>query len=155
MKILLGSDHAGYELRRHLADRALSWGHEAAEVGAASSEPYDYPDASDLVAVKVLAGECDLAVLVCGTGIGVSIRANRYRGVRAAVCCSVKAAELARLHNHANVCCLGARLTDPGDAVEILRAFLKSQEDHDERHERRVQKLDGDVGLSPGVNKGS
>lgn len=155
MRLLLGSDHAGYELRRHLADRARSWGHETSEVGAASPEPYDYPDASDLVAAKVLAGECDLAVLVCGTGIGVSIRANRYPGIRAAVCCSEEAAELARLHNHANICCLGARLTDPGDAVEILRTFLKSREDHDERHERRVRKLDGDVGSSAGVDRGN
>lgn len=145
MKLVFGSDHAGFEMRNHLAERAGSWGHEVSEVGAESNEAYDYPDAADLVARSVLEGKCDLAVLVCGTGIGVSIRANRHPGVRAAVCCTQRAAELARAHNHANVLCVGARLTEPSDAVEILRVFLKSPEDHEERHERRVQKLDGDI----------
>ncbi len=146
MRLILGSDHAGYVLRRLLTQKAMSLGLDTREVGAMSEEPYDYPDASDLVAEAIRAGEADAGVLVCGTGIGVSIRANRYRGIRAAVCCSPESARLARAHNHANVLCLGARLTESETALAILSVFLDSPEDDNERHVRRVEKLDGNVG---------
>jgi ribose 5-phosphate isomerase B len=110
-----------------------------------SGSSYDYPDAADEVARALLSGQVDQAVLICGTGIGVSIRANRYSGIRAAVCCSVETAQLARAHNHANVLCLGARTTSLDLATSIMRAFWEYPEDHDERHERRVRKLDGNV----------
>ncbi|MBS1724366.1 MAG: RpiB/LacA/LacB family sugar-phosphate isomerase [Armatimonadetes bacterium] len=145
MRLVFGSDHAGFEFRTGLANVARSWGHEVQEVGAMSTEPYDYPDAADAATAEILAGRADLGVLICGTGIGVSIRANRHLGIRAAVCCSVDAAILARQHNHANFLCLGARLTQPDTGTAVLRAFLETGEDHNERHERRVRKLDGNV----------
>lgn len=143
MNLVFGSDHAGFELRTELAQEAKAYGHTVVEVGATSTEPYDYPDASDLVAQAILRGHSEMGVLICGTGIGVSIRANRYDGIRAAVCCSVETASLARLHNHANVLCIGARTTSVELAKEILKTFLETGEDGQERHVRRVEKLDG------------
>ena len=96
----------------------------------------------------MLAGGTDLGVLVCGTGIGVSIRANRYSGIRAANCCTTEMAVLARQHNHANVLCLGARLLNLEQAEEIARVFLQTEEDTSERHSRRVRKLDGNFPAS-------
>ena len=142
MKLAFGSDHAGFDLRRVLEAWATAQGHEIASLGAESAEPYDYPDAADAVALELLRNHGVIGVLVCGTGIGVSIRANRYDHIRAANCCSTKMAELARLHNHANVLCLGSRTTEPNEAVSILSTFLSTSEDRDERHTRRVLKLD-------------
>ena len=142
MRIVFGSDHAGFLLRQTLETWAKEQGHEVSSFGATSEEPYDYPDASDAVACELLRNHGVIGVLVCGTGIGVSIRANRYDHIRAANCCSTKMAELARLHNHANVLCLGSRTTEPNEAVLILNAFLSTGEDQAERHSRRVQKLD-------------
>ncbi|MBS1714115.1 MAG: ribose 5-phosphate isomerase B [Armatimonadetes bacterium] len=143
MRLVFGSDHAGFSLRQSLASAARSKGHEVDEVGAPGLEAFDYPDASDLVVRTLRDSAADFGVLICGTGIGVSIRANRHSGIRAAVCCSVGHAEMARKHNHANVLCLGARVTTEPEAEKILTAFLETPEDHEERHERRVRKLDG------------
>lgn len=142
MRIVFGSDHAGFSLRQTLETWASGQGYEVTSFGATSEEPYDYPDASDAVACELLRNHGVIGVLVCGTGIGVSIRANRYEHIRAANCCSTKMAELARLHNHANVLCLGSRTTEPNEAVSILSTFLSTGEDQAERHTRRVQKLD-------------
>lgn len=148
MRITLGSDHAGYDLRHALAGILVEEGHEIVERGATSDRAYDYPDAADLVCAEILAGSADLAVLICGTGIGVSIRANRYRGIRAANCCGPEMAQLARQHNHANVLCLGARLLNLEQAEVIVRVFLQTEEDTSERHDRRVRKLDGNFPTS-------
>lgn len=110
--------------------------------GAMSTDSYDYPDAADLVVSELLSGRADLGVLVCGSGIGISIRANRHAGIRAANCCSAEMATLARQHNHANVLALGERLVSEGDAMEIFDAFLAGEPDLAERHARRVVKLD-------------
>lgn len=142
MRLVFGSDHAGFDYRAVLADWSVKKGYIVEEVGATSGEPYDYPCASDEVAQKVLGGSADMGVLCCGTGIGVSIRANRYNGIRAANCCSVQMAQLARQHNHANVLCLGARTTSVDDAIQILDAFLTTQENTEDRHVRRVTELD-------------
>lgn len=142
MRLAFGSDHAGFDLRRILEGWATERGHEVSSFGATSDQPYDYPEASDAVALELLRNHGVIGVLVCGTGIGVSIRANRYDHIRAANCCSTKMAELARLHNHANVLCLGSRTTEPNEAVLILSTFLSTGEDQAERHSRRVLKLD-------------
>lgn len=143
MRLAFGSDHAAFDLRKELVPVAAEYGHSIVEVGAKSADPYDYPDAADEVVRLVLGGECEMGVLMCGTGIGVSIRANRFKGIRAAVCCSTQTASLARQHNHANVLCLGARTTSSDLAAQILKTFLETSEDQQERHVRRVQKLDG------------
>lgn len=135
-----------------MANWALSEGHTVTEVGAESEEPYDYPCASDLVAQAILDGDADLGVLVCGTGIGVCIRANRYSGIRAAECTSVEMAQLARRHNHANVLCLGGRILSMDEGVSILKAFLETPEDNAERHARRVGMLDSDLACASECN---
>ncbi|MCB8932785.1 MAG: ribose 5-phosphate isomerase B [Fimbriimonadaceae bacterium] len=145
MKIVFGSDHAGFALREGVRAHAAALGHETWWVGAADETPYDYPDAADLVAEAILDGRADLGVLVCGTGIGISIRANRHPGIRAANCCTPQMAEMARRHNHANVLCLGGRLTSLEDGNLIFDEFLRTGEDREERHARRVEKLDGEL----------
>lgn len=129
-------------MRRALMRLARDWGHEVEEVGAPDENSYDYPSAANEAAPRILSGEFDLGVFICGTGIGISIAANRHRGIRAALCCSVTTAELARQHNRANVLCLGGRTTDPEASVAILRAFLETPIDPGERHQHRVEMLD-------------
>ncbi len=143
--IATGSDHAGYGLRVALEQLLTEKGLEFSSYGAMSLDAYDYPDASDAVCKAVLNGAARFGMLICGTGIGVSIRANRYVGIRAALCTSVEMAELARAHNHANVLCMGARTTEEALAESILMAFLEGHEDHAPRHENRVAKLDGNL----------
>jgi ribose 5-phosphate isomerase B len=145
MKLVFGSDHAGLELRRHVVNWAAQKGHEVSEVGADSEVAYDYPLAADAVACELMDGRFDFGVLVCGTGIGVCIRANRYSHIRAAECTSVEMAQLARQHNHANVLCLGGRILSKVQAEAILAAFLDSGPDEAERHARRVNLLDANL----------
>lgn len=146
MKLVFGSDHAGFALRRSLCDHAIAEGHSCSEVGAMSPEPMDYPDAADELAQKLLREGFDFGILVCGSGIGVCIRANRYDGIRAAQCWNEETARMARAHNYANVLCLGERLIEQALAIRIFEAFIAAPEDHAERHERRVEKLDGPTG---------
>jgi ribose 5-phosphate isomerase B len=143
MTIVLAADHAGFALRQHLAEFVRNRGDEAIEVGAPSEEPFDYPDAADDAVGYVLDGRARFGVFVCGTGIGICMRANRYKGIRGAPCTSVQMALLAREHNDANVLCLGARITADSLAVQILEAFLSEPASEVERHKRRVAKLDG------------
>lgn len=145
MKLIFGSDHAGLEMRGQVAEWARAAGYDVTETGAQSTESYDYPCAADLVAKAILGHEGDRGILVCGTGIGVSIRANRYRGIRAAECTSVEMAQLARLHNDANVLCLGGRILTKEQGIAILKTFLETESDNAERHARRVEMLDDDV----------
>lgn len=142
MKLIFGADHAGYDLRVALANWARASGHQVDEVGALDDSAYDYPAASDAVVQDVLSNRADVGVICCGTGIGVSIRANRHPRVRAANCCTEEMARLARAHNHANILCLGGRLMDEVQAIKVLRAFLEGEESHEERHLRRVEMLD-------------
>lgn len=142
MTIILGSDHAGFALRRILADHLVANGHAVAEVGATSEGAYDYPLAAQDVATRILRGEGDMGVLICGTGLGMAIAANRFRGIRAADCWNPEVARLAREHNHANVLCLGGRLITPDDAIRILDTFLATGTGPAPRYERRVGQLD-------------
>ncbi len=128
-----------------MAQWARNQGHEVVEVGAQSEEPFDYPLASDAVACELKGGKFDFGILVCGTGIGVSIRANRYPHIRAADCTSVEMAKLARLHNHANVLCLGGRILTKEQSEEIMSAFLSTGPDDAERHAKRVNLLDAEL----------
>jgi RpiB/LacA/LacB family sugar-phosphate isomerase len=145
MKLIFGADHAGYELRVALANWARQHGHQVDEVGALDDSAYDYPAASDAVVQDVLSNRADVGVICCGTGIGVAIRANRHPRVRAANCCTEEMARLARQHNHANILCMGGRLLNESEAVNVLQAFLEGEESHEERHVRRVGMLDEGV----------
>ena len=138
--LIIGSDHAGLELKRELASVASELGYELRDVGTHTSDSTDYPDYGHQVASAVAAGE-GVGLLVCGTGIGMSMTANRHPGVRAALCGDVFSAGMSRLHNDANVLCIGARVVGPGLAAEILRAFLGASFEGG-RHERRVNKID-------------
>ena len=140
MKIAIAADHAGLPLKRELVEALQSSGHEVKDFGTQSAQSVDYPDFAWEVARAVARPEVDRGVLVCGTGIGMSIVANKHRGVRAAVCTSEFEARMARAHNDANVLCLGQRVVGAGLARGILDAFLETAFEGG-RHEKRVQKI--------------
>jgi ribose 5-phosphate isomerase B len=140
VKIILASDHAGLELRQELVAGLRERGVSFEDMGPTSRESVDYPDFATKVARAVAAGEYTHGVLVCGTGIGMSIVANKYRGVRAALCTTEFEARMARAHNDANVLCLGQRVVGAGVARAILEAFLATPFEGG-RHEKRVQKI--------------
>jgi RpiB/LacA/LacB family sugar-phosphate isomerase len=145
MKIAIGADHAGFELKNHLGDFLRQSGHEVCDFGTNSSESTDYPDYALRVAKAVASGTVERGVLVCGSGIGMSIAANKVRGIRAAVGVTPEEVSLTRAHNNLNVLTLGARFTDSVLARELVRTFLETPfEDSDNdggRHARRVAKI--------------
>ncbi len=136
----VGSDHAGLALKDHLAEVLREKGHAVDDVGTHGPESVDYPDYGAAVARKVAAGDADLGLVVCGTGIGISIAANKVPGIRAAVCRTAYEATMARAHNDANVLALGERVTGFGLAEAILAAFDAGAFEGG-RHQRRVDKL--------------
>ena len=137
----VGSDHGGLQLKDLLAERLRAWGQVVEDVGTDSTDSVDYPDFAAKVATAVAEGRADLGLLVCGTGIGMSIKANRFKGVRAALCTTTYMARMARSHNDANVLCLGERVLGPGQAEDVLRAFLDAAFEGG-RHARRIAKFD-------------
>lgn len=139
-KVYLGSDHGGFELKNTLAAHLREQGWETEDLGCYSAESCDYPDFAAAVGRAVTANEGTLGLLVCGTGIGMSLAANKIPGVRAAVCGDVYSAKMTRRHNDANILCLGARVTGPGLAEEIADAFFSSSFEGG-RHARRVAKI--------------
>lgn len=141
MKIALGADHAGFPLKEHLRRELEAAGHEVEDFGTYSPESTDYPDYAHKVAAAVATGKCERGVLVCFTGVGMSIAANRRRGVRAALVYNSDVAELVRRHNDANVLALGAKYASPAQARQWLRIFLETPFDGG-RHERRVGKME-------------
>lgn len=138
--LFVGSDHAGLALKGELTRLAMELGYDVRDVGTHSTESTDYPDYAHRVAAAVADGQ-GLGLLVCGTGLGMSMAANRHRGVRAAVCSGIYSAMMSRQHNDANVLCLGARVVGKGLASEILAAFLNGRFEGG-RHERRVGKIE-------------
>jgi len=138
--LIVGSDHAGLELKRELSGVAAELDYEVVDIGTHTSDSTDYPDYAHQVASAVARGE-GLGLLVCGTGLGMSMAANRHPGVRAAVCGDVFSASMTRQHNDANVLCIGARVVGGGLAAEILKAFLSASFEGG-RHERRVNKIE-------------
>jgi ribose 5-phosphate isomerase B len=140
MKIAIASDHAGLELKTELVKVLGEQGHQAQDFGTHSGDSVDYPDFASQVARAVQKKECELGVLICGTGVGMSVVANKYRGVRAALCHTEFEARAARGHNDANVLCMGQRVTGPGVAESVMKAFLEGKFEGG-RHERRVQKI--------------
>jgi ribose 5-phosphate isomerase B len=138
--VAIGADHAGYELKGVLTRDLDEMGVEVLDFGAKSSDPIDYPDAGHAVASAVANGGVGLGVLICGTGLGMTIAANRHPRVRAALCRSAEDAEMARRHNDANVLALGARTTTSATARECLKVFMTADFEGG-RHARRVAKL--------------
>ncbi|MGD0997104.1 MAG: ribose 5-phosphate isomerase B [Thermoleophilia bacterium] len=142
VKIAAGADHAGFALKRALVERLRASGHEVVDLGTASDESVDYPVFAHAVAAQVAAGDVERGLLVCGSGIGMCMAANRHPGVRAADCLTVEMADLSRRHNDANVLCLGARLLDADEAWAVVQAWLSTPFEGG-RHERRVAQIDG------------
>ncbi len=141
MKIFAGSDHAGLPLKLRLIEKLVSQGHEVEDLGTDSAESVDYPDFAHLVAGKVVANSGSLGLLCCGSGLGVSMAANRHRGIRAALCHNALEARLSRNHNDANILCLGGRIIGEEMAFDILDTFLTANFEGG-RHARRVEKID-------------
>ncbi len=140
--IAVGSDHGGFELKqaimKHLEDR----GEKFKDFGTYTADSCDYPDYGKAVAKAVAAGEYEYGILICGTGIGISITANKVHGIRAALCGDCFSAEATRLHNDANILALGGRIVGEGLALKIVDTFLDTPFSGDERHIRRIQKIE-------------
>jgi ribose 5-phosphate isomerase B len=139
-KIALASDHAGFALKTELAKVLIEWGHDVVDLGTDGTDSVDYPDFGEKLAQYISTGDAQRGVLVCGTGIGISIAANRHAAIRAAVCHDVTSARMSRLHNDANVLALGERLIGVETAKDCLKVFLETSFEGG-RHQRRVDKL--------------
>ena len=138
--VALGADHAGFELKEALKAFLIDQGYQVLDYGTHSPEPVDYPDYAEQVAEAVATQKVERGVLICGTGIGMAMAANKVSGVRAALCSDLYTARMSREHNDANVLTLGGRLMGPDMALDILRMWLES-EFTGGRHERRVDKI--------------
>ncbi len=146
MNLFIASDHAGFDLKAELVKRASLLQVAFTDLGPESSASVDYPDYANLLCKTLLEQEAKtssgaLGVLICGSGVGVSIAANRNPGIRAVLAESPEVAKLGREHNHANVLCMGSRIVSLETATEILKSFLQAKPDPGERHLRRIQKL--------------
>ena len=140
--IALGCDHGGYELMQEVIKYLEEHGLEYKNYGTYSTDSCDYPDYAKKVAEAILAGECEKGILICGTGIGITIAANRYEGIRAANCTNSFMAEVTREHNDANILGMGARVIGVGTALKIVDTFLNTPFSNDERHKRRIAKIE-------------
>jgi ribose 5-phosphate isomerase B len=140
MKIVIGSDHRGVEVKRRLVEVVRAMGHELLDIGAQEAESVDYPDYAYEVAKRVGKGEMERGILICGTGIGMSMAANKVRGVRAAACQDLLTAEMSRRHNDANVLCLSADLLGEDQMAQMIRVWLDTPFEGG-RHARRVEKI--------------
>lgn len=139
MRIAIGSDHAGFELKEEIK-KHFCLEHDIIDVGTNSTESVDYPDFAKKVSELILKREVDIGILICGTGIGMSITANKFKGIYAALCFDKNTASLAKKHNNANVLCIGGRTTKKEDAIEIVKTFLEEKFEG-ERHEKRLNKI--------------
>ena len=142
MKIALGSDHGGYTLKLEIIDHLRERGFEVTDIGCDSEASCDYPIYAKKVTDAIIDGSADKGILVCGTGIGMSMAANKVSGIRAALCHDVFSAQATREHNNANILCLGARVVGPGLALMIVDTFLDTAFSNDERHVRRLKLYD-------------
>jgi len=141
MKIAIGSDHAGYELKYHLLNELMRIDYDVIDCGTDSEVPVDYPDFAYKVCKLVQVGAVQFGIVICGTGVGISIAANKMKGIRAALCHTEFSARLARQHNDANVLALGGRITGKYLALEIVKVFLSAEFSKEERHQRRIDKI--------------
>lgn len=140
--IAIGCDHGGYELKQEIMAHLDARGLEYKDYGCYSEESVDYPVYGKAVANAIVSGECEKGILICGTGIGISITANKVKGIRAALCGDCFSAQATREHNNANIVALGARVTGPGLAIKIVDTFLDTPFSNDERHIRRIEQIE-------------
>src|SRR6185436_19327539 len=142
MRIAIGADHAGFEMKRDLAAYVAKSGHEVTDMGTHTPAPVDYPDISEAVSQAVRNGQADRGIIVCGSGAGAAIAACKFPGIRAAVCHDAYSARQAVEHDDMNVLCLGSRVIGPSLARTLLDAFLSATFSGEERHLRRIAKID-------------
>lgn len=140
--IALGSDQGGFELKQEIIAYLEKNQIEYHDFGSYDTKPVDYPIYAKLVAKAVQSGECEKGILICGTGIGISITANKFKGIRCALCSDCFSAEATRLHNDANIVAMGGRVVGPGLAVKIVDTFLNTPFSGDERHVRRISQIE-------------
>ena len=140
--IALGSDHGGFELKQEIMAHLTKRGLEFKDFGTYTPDSCDYPVYGRAVAKAVASGECERGIIICGTGIGISITANKIPGIRAALCTDCFSAEATRLHNDANILALGGRVVGPGLALKIVDTFLDTPFSGDERHMRRISMIE-------------
>jgi len=140
LKIAIGSDHRGYPLKERLKELLSGDGHEIVDVGTGSTDPADYPDSAFSVAEKTAGGEADRGIVICGSGIGTSIAANKVDGIRAALCRTVNDARMTRLHNDSNVLALSESSMDDERLEEMVRVWIETEFEGG-RHQRRVDKI--------------
>lgn len=141
MRIVIGSDHAGFPLKSTIVDYIKSLGHDVTDVGSYDPEPVDFPDVAKNVTALIIAGKAERGLLVCGTGVGASIAANKVKGIRAAVCHDVHSAHQSVEHDDVNVMCIGAQIVGAWLAKDLVEAYLKAEFSTDEDFRRRVRKL--------------
>jgi ribose 5-phosphate isomerase B len=141
MKIAIGCDHAGLALKKEVIGLLNEMSHKVLDFGCSEAWPVDYPDIALPVAEAVAGGEVDAGILICGTGVGVSMSANKVKGVRAALCHDVFTAHTSREHQDANILCMGGRVIGVGPALDIVKAWVGAEFTGEERHARRVQKI--------------
>lgn len=143
MNLIIGNDHAGVNLKNAIVKHLTEQGHQVKDIGIAAGEKADYPDVAETLALAVADKQYELGILVCGTGIGMSMAANRISGVRAAATSSAFGAKYTRAHNNANVLCLGERILGEGEALELVDLFISTPFDTENpRHQNRVDKID-------------
>ncbi|MBS5942966.1 ribose 5-phosphate isomerase B [Finegoldia sp. BIOML-A2] len=140
MKIAIAADHGGFELKDSMVEYIKSLGNEVVDLGTNSADSVDYPDYAKKVCEEIQQGNSDLGILICGTGIGMSLAANKFEGIRAACVSDVYSAKMSRNHNNANVLCIGARVIGDEVAKLIIKTFLENEFEAG-RHQRRVDKI--------------
>ena len=141
MRIVTGSDHAGFELKQQLLPLLKELGHEVLDVGTNSTAAVDYPDFAEAVGKAVLDGRADRGLLICGSGVGASVAVNKLHGIRGGLCHDTYSAHQGVEHDDMNVLVLGSRVIGPATAGELVRAFLGAKFTHEERHVRRLNKI--------------
>ena len=141
MKIVIGCDHAGFGIKDAVKKHIEEMGHEVTDVGTYSTDSCHYPIYASAACKKILDGECKLGILICGTGIGMSMAANKHKGIRAACCSDVFSARLTREHNDANMLCFGERVVGIGTAIDLVDAFLGAEYLNNGNHVTRVAML--------------
>lgn len=142
--IAIGSDHGGFELKKEIIAYLEKNNLEYKDYGTYTPDSCDYPVYAKKVANAILEGECEKGILICGTGIGISITANKIKGIRAALCHDCFSAQATREHNDANIVAMGARVVGPGLAVKIVDTFLNTEFSNDERHINRIRQMEED-----------
>lgn len=140
MKIVLGSDHGGFELKEAVREKLCNSDHDVTDVGCFSTDSVDYPDFAEQAVQSILDGKSQMGILICGTGIGMSIAANRHRRIRAANCFDEYTVKMSREHNDANILCLGARVLEAEEALRLVSVWLET-EFTGGRHQKRIAKF--------------